>query len=260
MASAPRGSAAPTEAERSLIPLRAFLRPPVIVEFLFGLSPLAGIFWWGWDSYLVVMLHLLAMALAACWLALRIIALSDDALRYLSSTRENEPVGAARAIYVGFVVGAFGLPLLLFVAIVSENMGGAWHTAVKSPADFWRVVVVSSGLWIPLAAVAAWEALGFLGDVVLPRIPALRDLRPAPRPMAPEYATLSRELQDFLYARAWAVLRMVLTVVGIGFGLILAQLFGVIALVVVLIVTGTAVGVVLEACAVVDAERAAARG
>lgn len=243
-----------------LIPLRTFLRPPVIAEFLFGLSPLAGIFWWGWDSYLVVMLHLLAMALAACWLALRIVALSDDALRYLGSTRGNEPVGAARAIYVGFVVGAFGLPLLLLVAIVSENMGGAWHTAVKSPADFWRVVVVSSGLWIPLAAVTAWEALGFLGEVALPRIPGLRELRPAPRPMAPEYAALSRELQDFLYARAWVVLRMVLTVIGIGFGLVLAQLFGAIALVLVLVVTGTAVGVILEAGAAVDAECAAARG
>src|SRR5262245_56410256 len=72
----------PAAAEPWPIPPRTFLRAPVIIELLLGLSPLIGVVWWRWDMYLMVMLHLLAMALSGTWLVLRTLMLSRAALAY----------------------------------------------------------------------------------------------------------------------------------------------------------------------------------
>jgi len=242
------------------IPLRALFRPPVVIEFLFGVSPLAGIALWGWDMYLLLMLHLLALAVSGAWLALRAAMLSGEALRYFDPAprkKEGSPQ-TLRAVLAGLAILGVGMPLLFFIAIVSEQFGGPWRMAVNSPADFWRVVVVSSGLGLPLALVCAWEAISFTADVVLPRLPLARPFQAPLRPIGAEWSQLSRELQAFLYVRAFVVLRMIVTVLAVGVGLFLAGFLGLIALVVLLVGFKTAVGVLLEAGAVADAEKAKA--
>src|SRR5262245_14120332 len=258
MAQPPSSEAATGQPAPWPIPLRALLRAPVLFELLFGVSPLAGALYWGWDIYLLLMLHLLALAVSGAWLALRAATLSDVALRYFDPARKKQP-GSPRTVRMLLTVMAvlgIGMPLLLFIGIVSETYGGPWHAAVNNPADFWRVVVVSSGLWLPLAAVCAWEAISFTADVVLPRLPLARPFQTPARPIGREWSHLSRELQAFLYVRAFVVLRMLVTVIAVGVGLVLAGFLGLIALIVLLVTCKTAVGMLLEAGAIVDAEKA----
>jgi len=270
MASYPNDSSKQSShAEPFPLPARTFLRPMVLLEFIFGVVPLAGVAFWGWDMFLVVMLHLLAVALQGAFLALRAATLSKDALRYFE-TEPNKKGGDpdmpkfarspyfVRALLVAFVFLAIGLPLVMFVAIVSEQFGGPRFAAIKSLGDFWRVIVVSSGLWVPLALVAVWETLGYLADAVLPRFSTLRAYFPG-RELGPQWDRFGSDLSAFVYARALVVLRMIVTVVGVVIGFIFSKGLGVIVVVVLLVAFKTAVAVFLEAGAVLDADRAKAK-
>jgi hypothetical protein len=255
------GSTSPHAEEPFPIPPRTFLHPAVLLELVIGLSPLAGIAFWHWNIFSVVMLHLLAMALQGAFLALRAATLSASALRYFDrpGTNPGAPERSpwlTRAILACFVFVAIGLPLLLFIAIVAEQFGGAVYSQIKSVGDFWRIVVVSSGAWLPLAVVALSAAAGYLVDMLAPRLPLLREIFPKPR-IGAEWAHLAPELQAFILVRAHVVLQMIVTVLGVGIGFVFAQGFGVILVALLLVSAKTAVAVFLQAGAVVDTKQEA---
>jgi hypothetical protein len=236
-----------------LFPQRVFLKPPVVMEFLFGVSPLFGIAWFGWDVFLVLTLHLLALAVSAFWLAMRMLALSNRALGHLVGGRNrNARLLGARLGYTAFTLFVFGMPLALFTAMLTEQHGGIWFSQVHGVGDFWRVVVVSSGLWVPLAAACAWEAVGFVADTALPRLPFQRRFDVPVRSMAPEH---SPELRAFLMVRALVVLRMLVTTFAVGVGMFVGELLGAIAIVVVLVVLKTAVAMIVEASWQIDGDK-----
>jgi hypothetical protein len=96
-----------------------------------------------------------------------------------------------------------------------------------------------------------------VADVVLPRIPLRHRIEAPRRPIAKAYASLSRELQAFLYVRAFVALRMIVTVLAVGVGLFVTGGFGLVALAVILVVCKTDVAVLLEVGAAIDADTGA---
>jgi len=251
------------------IPARTLLHPSVLLELAFGMIPLAGIAFWHWDIFLVVMVHLLAMAILGAFLALRAATLPAAALRYfqpiIGETKAKFTDGRApprispwrvRAVLAACVVGVIGLPLLLFVAIMVEQFGGKAYGHLRSPGDFWRIIVVSAGLWVPLGMVAFSAAFGYLVDMLAPHVPLLADHLP-PRRIGAQWTHLAPELQDFLLVRAHVVLQMIVTVFGVIAGFIFSGGFGVIVVALALVALKTAVAVFLQAGAVVDAKREA---
>ena len=241
------------------IPARTFLRPPVVVEFALGVSPLVGVLWFRWDMYLMLMLHLLAIGMSGAWLALRTLVLSRKALVYFNPEKRKPafgPLPGARLLLAGLTVLGIGLPVFLFAGLISDEFGGDWRARMHNFGDFVRLVVVDAGLWIPLAFACAWEAVSFTADVLLPLTGRFET--PA-RAIAPAYRSLSRELQAFLYVRAFVVLRMIVTALAVGAGIFVGQLFGIAGIAVLLVLSKTAVAVFLEAGAIVDAENDARR-
>ena len=259
-----RGATSSPPEEPFPIPPRTFLHPAVLLELVIGLSPLAGIAFWHWDIFAVVMLHLLAMAIQGAFLALRAATLSASALRYFGGTdkvvegaaeRKSSP-WLVRIVLSCLVIVAIGLPLLLFIAIVAEQFGGKAYAQIRSVDDFWRIVVVSSGAWMPLVVVVVSASSGYLVDMLAPRVAFLRDVLPKPR-IGAEWAHLAPDLQAFILVRAHVVLQMIVTVLGVGIGFIFAQGFGVIVVALVLVGLKTAVAVFLQAGAVVDSKQEA---
>ena len=246
------------------IPARTFLHPAVLLEFAFGMIPLAGIAFWHWDIFLVVMVHLLAMAIQGAFLALRAATLPAVALGHFQpkSPRTNLSPWRLRAVLAFFVVGGIGFPLMLFIAIMVEQFGGKAYGHIRSVGEFWRIVVVGAGLWVPLGAVVFSAACGYLIDMLTPlltaRLPALADYLPKRR-IGAEWQHLAPELQDFLIVRAHVVLQMIVTVFGVVAGFVFSQGFGVVVVALLLVAVKTAVAVFLQAGAVVDARREAER-
>jgi hypothetical protein len=236
---------------------QALIRPTVLVEFLFGISPLAAIAYWGWDLFLVLMLHLLALAVSAGFFVLRTAMLSNAALGYFETANRNTPRFIFRLVLTGFAFFALAVPIVLFAALLLQVVGGSWHRSVHSLGDFWRLVVVAPGLVWPLAFVSAWEAISFVADVLLPLLPFKHRLQAPTRPINPEYAHHSRELQAYLFVRAWVVLRMVVMVFGVGLGLLFAPFAGTIAVVIILVALKTTIAVLIEIAEGVDADKRA---
>src|SRR5262245_61706997 len=199
MAPSTKRSAAP---QPFPIPARTLLRPPVLFELLLGISPLAGVLWWQWDVYLLVMLHVLALAVSGAALVLRTLTLSREALGYFAL---GSPL-RARLLLSAFTLFVIAVPLMLLSGVITDEFGGAWRVALRSSGDAWRVLIVGTGLWLPLACVCVFEAASFAADVVLPRLPLARRFSVPARPVAAAYRTLSRELQAFLYVRAFVTL------------------------------------------------------
>ena len=251
------GSTSPRPDEPFPIPLRTFFHPAVLVEFVIGISPLVGIAFWHWDIFFVVMLHLLAMAVQAVFLALRAATLSRNALRHFDRVPIRSP-WLARTVLACLVILTIGLPLLLLVAIVVEQFGGEAYSRIRRVGDFWRLVVVSSGAWFPLAVVVVWAGCGYLIDLIAPRMPLLAD-NLSRRRIGAEWAHLVPDLQAFIFVRAQVVLQMIVTVLGVGIGFVFSDGFGVVGVAVLLVGLKTAVAIFLQAGAIVDARQEAGR-
>ncbi len=256
-AAIPDGDIEPDRDRAALTWWRALVRPTVLVEFLFGLSPLVAMVYWGWDLFLVLMLHILALAVSAAFLILRTIALSDQGVDYFNANNQFGSVSLVRLVVTGLTLFAAVVPLVIIIAVLLEVVGGPWRDAVHGLGDMWRVFVVSAGLWMPLAFVTAWEAISFFADVLVPRIPFERRFQAPERPINPDYSKLSRELQAYLFVRAWVVVRMVILVFGVPVGLLLAPWLGALAVVAMLATLKTAVAVLVEMADGVDAKRQA---
>ncbi len=257
-ASIPDGVAEPGHGLAPVSWRRALIRPTVLVEFLFGISPLAAVVYWGWDLFLVLMLHLLALAVSAAFFVLRTAMLSNAALGYFETADRKAPQLVLRLVLTGLAFFALAVPFVLFVAMLLQVVGGPWHRSVHSLGDFWRLVVIAPGLAWPLAFVSGWETISFIADVLLPLLPFKHRMQASARPINPEYAHHSRELQAYLFVRAWVVLRMVIMVFGIGLGLFFAPFAGTIAVVIMLVALKTSIAVLIEIAEGVDADKRAA--
>jgi hypothetical protein len=252
--SIPDGAAETGRDHASVAWWRALIRPTVLVEFLFGIGPLAAMVYWGWDIVLVLMLHLLALAVSAAFLILRTAILSDEAIAYFDPTAQFGSARTVRLVMIGLALFALIAPLVIISALLIQELDGPWRQSVRDFGGFWRFFV-TSGLWAPLAFVTAWEAISFTADVLLPRLPFKRRFQAPTRPIHPGYSSLSRELQAYLFVRAWVVVRMLILVFGVPLGLVLARSVGPVAVVAMLVVLKTGVAVLIEIAEAVDADK-----
>ena len=142
------------------------------------------------------------------------------------------------------------------VAIVVEQFGGKAYGHLRSPGEFWRVVVVATGAWVPLGMVAVPAAFGYVIDMLAPHVRLLAEHLP-PRRIGAPWRHLAPQLQDFLLVRAHVVLQMIVTTFGVVAGFVFSGSFGVVVVALALVGVKTAVAVFLQAGAVVDARREA---
>src|ERR1700690_4252237 len=59
-------------------PLRFFFPSTILVLFA-DLYPLAGVLWWGWDAFVLLMLYWMETAVIAFWALARILTLPPEA-------------------------------------------------------------------------------------------------------------------------------------------------------------------------------------
>lgn len=151
-------STSPTSDDAGAAGPQGILRPAIVV--LANLVPLAGILWWGWDVFVLLCLYWLETAVIGFWTILRVAALSQ-------APGKATARGAAGALALsGFFTVHAGLFMTVHMVFLFVLFAGAWAGRIHDARDFIRLMVIGSGLWIPLLALFAAQGALFVNDAV----------------------------------------------------------------------------------------------
>lgn len=124
-----------------------------------NLVPLAGVIWWGWDAFLLLCLYWAETAAIGFWTILQIMTL------------QFENRSAARGAFAALSYGVFftihsGIFMSVHMIFLWSIFSGKWSADVHGVQEFIRVIIIRTGLWIPLVALFAARGAFFVNDVV----------------------------------------------------------------------------------------------
>ncbi len=138
-----------------------------ILTLVSNLIPLAGVWWWGWDVFQVLILFWMQTVLVVAFTLAHIHKLPATALGDITV---NGVVRPATHRDLLLLIGAVGLVFcaahLLFLWVI---FSGDWSKRVHGPVSFWQQMVIASGLWAPLLVALL---AGMVGYVLTPPRPA----------------------------------------------------------------------------------------
>jgi hypothetical protein len=119
-----------------------------ILTFVANLIPLAGVWWWGWDVFQILVLYWMQTVLVVAFTLLHLHKLSSEKLGDITVNGVKRPATNRDLVLlmggVGFVFcAAHGLFLWVLFS-------GEWSARVHGPVTFWQHMVIDSGAWGPL--------------------------------------------------------------------------------------------------------------
>jgi hypothetical protein len=146
------------------------LHPSTVFLIAADLFPPAGIAFWHWDTFLLLMLYWMDTAAIAFWTIARIAITPREGLNDLrisslggKSTTSPWAVAAFFVIHCGIFMGVH----FLFLRVMFSD---AWARRIHGPADFVRQIVVENQLWLPLAVLMFGRGVSFLFHVLRPEL------------------------------------------------------------------------------------------
>jgi len=131
-----------------LLPLSA------LILLATNLIPLAGVAFWSWDIFLLLILYWFETAIVGFWMAIR-------------SLREP-PDGKGRAAVAAnilFFTAHGGLFMTVHMVFLWTLFSGTWPQRIHNPDDFVRLIVIGSGLWLPMIAMFIGRGVTTLLDM-----------------------------------------------------------------------------------------------
>lgn len=210
--------------------LSTFLPPAILL--ISNAIPLIGVFYWGWDIFVLLMLYWMETLIIAFWTLLRILVAGDFARSFV-----GEVIG--RLFMFGFFLvhaGGFMLGHLIFLW---GFFGNEWlhqipvsNSLSTLPIEaFWTKMVIANGLLIPLVISFAARGVAFI--VEMSRISLWKRLLDEESPGGKQAGSLVGGLY----------IRIVIMHLVVIIGAILAQKLGAIAPLVLLIAGKTIVDI-----------------
>jgi hypothetical protein len=221
-------------------PITALLHPSTLILIATNLVPIIGVFAWGWDAFLLLMLYWMESAIIAFWTIARIATLPPGAIGplYVNGRPTDSPV-ALTSFFVVFL-GMFMAGHLLFLWVL---FAGEWKQRIHGPSDFYAQIVVASGLWGVLLTLFLSRGASFLLHVLRPDV-ILAIERRMPIPGLPRPPSAGEVDAGGLIGGVLG--RIFLMQVAIIFGGYVAVLFGSRAPLLILVLLKTAVDAVLH--------------
>jgi hypothetical protein len=172
--------------------------PTALLLIAANLLPLAGVVFWGWDAFELLMLYWMETAVIAFWTILRVATpLSSAATGAGGAPRIGGAIGTA----LFFTVHA-GIFMAVHFVFLWTLFAGPWAERIHTPADFFRVLVIGEGLWLPLGVLFLVRGAQDLWDRLARRLAG--DAAPPPT---------TGQLLTGLYAR---IVVMQLTILASG--------------------------------------------
>ena len=130
------------------------------ILILSNLVPLAGILFWGWDTFVLLCLYWLETAVIGFWTILRVATMSRD-----PGSVAGRSIAGTLALAGFFTVHA-GLFMTVHMLFIYTLFAGPWAGRIDDARDFIRLIVIGKDLWIPLVALFVGQGAIFINDAV----------------------------------------------------------------------------------------------
>lgn len=138
-----------------------------------NLVPLAGVLYWGWDPFQLLMLYWMETVIVAGFALARIGTVPKDLLGKIKINGVERPATHRNLIELfGCMAAAFICVHFLFLWLL---FSGDWTRTVRGPISFVQQLVIYSGAWIPLLFALLAGAIAFLTSPTRPQF--ARDLQ-----------------------------------------------------------------------------------
>jgi hypothetical protein len=221
---------------------RYLLYPSTVLLIAADLFPLAGIAFWHWDTFLLLMLYWMDTAVIAFWTIARVAMTPREGLDNLRiSSAGGQSTNAPWAVAAFFVLhcGIFMGVHFLFLWVLFSD---AWARRIHGPADFVQQIIVDNRLWLPLALMMLSRGVSFLFHVVRPEV-----IERIERALFPRHPVRIHVPAGSVGSEiAMLYVRVVIMQIAIILGAFLAIALGSMAPFVILILLKTAVDVVIH--------------
>ncbi len=205
---------------------KLLLSPSTLLILAANLLPLIGVIFWGWDTFLVVMLFWMETAIFAFW------AMTSILLGVPATEKEIPSFGGRVALVIFFTLHS-GLFMLVHLLFLWALFSGDWRSEILGAGDFFRKIVVNTGLWLPLL-------VSFIGRGVATMVDRAPELSTLSAPIVKPKAQADED-EEPKGAIGPLYVRIVILHIVIIAGAWLAQAFGSIAPFILLILFKTAV-------------------
>ena len=138
-------------------------QPSTLIMIAANLLPLIGVLFWNWDVFLLLVLYWFETAIIGFW---TIVAVVIDPHRIVGPTAKQ----TTRTFLVLFLIAHAGLFMGVHFMFLWALFSGDWTKAVHGPIDFVRIIVIGSGLWIPLIALFVSRGITSMLPLLDPKI------------------------------------------------------------------------------------------
>jgi hypothetical protein len=184
-------------------PRPALLQPATLLLVAVNLVPLIGVYAWGWDGFVLLMLYWLETASIAFWTIVRIVATPREAFQDAKfAGAAKPPVPILLAIFIAVHAGVFMAVHLLFLWAV---FSGAWSRKIHGIDDFVREMIVGTGLWLPLLALFVGRGLLTLYETIRPALLRHAGITEPAQPPAASAASPGAAIVLGLYVRIFVM-------------------------------------------------------
>jgi Family of unknown function (DUF6498) len=140
-----------------------FFFPSTVLVLVADLIPLAGILWWDWDAFVLLMLYWMETAVIAFWALARVFMVAGGP--YQSGISFIANMAPRLGLTFFFLVHASGFmgAHLLFLWVV---FSGKWGQTIHNPHDFIHQMVLPYHLWVPLGMTFVARGIAFVRDML----------------------------------------------------------------------------------------------
>jgi hypothetical protein len=144
-----------------------------LVALAGNLVPLAGVLYWNWDPFQLLMLYWMETVIVAGFALARLGTVPKELLGTIKINGVTRPATHRNLIELfGLMAATFICVHFLFLWLL---FSGDWTKTVRGPISFVQVFVIQSGAWIPLLFALLAGAIAFLTSPTRPQF--ARDLQ-----------------------------------------------------------------------------------
>lgn len=186
--------------------------PSTLILVVANLVPLAGVLWWGWDAFILLILYWFETVIIAFWTIVRIavgpaipVSGGKDGRGGLMSV----PGMTGRLAMAAFFTVHSGIFITVHFVFLWSLFSGGWNERVHGVGAFLSDIVLGTGLWLPLLVLFLVRGYMVFGAAIRRRLGFVDDAE-ADHPAAPIAGLYVRifVMQVTIIAGGWFVIML----------------------------------------------------